>query len=206
MKLPRLKEVRELHGWSQAKLAEESDVSRDSISNYETGQREAWPATAKKLADTLGVEIADLEALAEEPALAGKADAPKEAGPEDEQTPGSLIDAEVLANMAELWNALLSRGLYDRDTLGKMYMAGGLLAMGHEANIAGYRGSLPPNLLKQLEAAEEQFIAVDGQILEILEKTRRGHDAPPDELAARREARREELRQQLRGGTQTKHA
>ena len=60
MKLPRLKEVRELHGWSQARLAEESGVSRDSISNYETGQREAWPATAKKLADALGVEIGDL--------------------------------------------------------------------------------------------------------------------------------------------------
>ena len=98
-------------------------------------------------------------------------------------------------------NALLSRGLYDRDTLGKMYMAGGLLAMGHEANIAEYRGSLPPNFLKQLEAAEEQFKAVDGQILEMLEKTRRGHDAPADELAAKREARRQEIR----GGRHARH-
>ena len=80
MKLPRLKEVRELHGWSQAKLAEESDVSRDSISNYETGQREAWPATAKKLADALHVEIADLREPARELATSGKAEAPKEAG------------------------------------------------------------------------------------------------------------------------------
>jgi transcriptional regulator with XRE-family HTH domain len=60
LKLPRLKEVRELHGWSQTKLAEEADVSRDSISNYETGHREAYPATAKRLADALDVEIADL--------------------------------------------------------------------------------------------------------------------------------------------------
>ena len=60
MKLPRLREVRELHGWSQKKLAEESGTSRDSISNYETGQREAWPSTAKKLADALSVTIADL--------------------------------------------------------------------------------------------------------------------------------------------------
>jgi transcriptional regulator with XRE-family HTH domain len=60
LKLPRLREVRELHGWSQKTLAEESGVSRDSISNYETGQREAWPSTAKKLADALGVTIADL--------------------------------------------------------------------------------------------------------------------------------------------------
>lgn len=82
MKLPRLKEVRELHGWSQAKLAEEADVSRDSISNYETGHREAWPATAKKLANALGVEIADLArpAPVEELAGAGKGSAPGEAG------------------------------------------------------------------------------------------------------------------------------
>jgi transcriptional regulator with XRE-family HTH domain len=80
LKLPRLKEVRELHGWSQAKLAEESDVSRDSISNYETGQREAWPATAKKLADALHVEIADLREPARELATSGKAETPREAG------------------------------------------------------------------------------------------------------------------------------
>jgi transcriptional regulator with XRE-family HTH domain len=80
LKLPRLKEVRELHGWSQAKLAEESDVSRDSISNYETGQREAWPATAKKLADALHVEIADLREPARVLATSGKAEAPREAG------------------------------------------------------------------------------------------------------------------------------
>lgn len=67
--MPRLKEERELHGWSQKKLAEESGVSRDSISNYETGQRDAWPATAKKLADALGVEIADLREPAREPAV-----------------------------------------------------------------------------------------------------------------------------------------
>jgi transcriptional regulator with XRE-family HTH domain len=77
LKLPRLKEVRELHGWSQAKLAEESDVSRDSISNYETGQREAWPATAKKLADALHVEIADLREPARELTTSGKAEAPR---------------------------------------------------------------------------------------------------------------------------------
>jgi transcriptional regulator with XRE-family HTH domain len=80
LKLPRLKEVRELHGWSQKKLAEEADVSRDSISNYETGHREAWPGTAGKLADALGVEIADLAKPAEELAGAGKGKAPREAG------------------------------------------------------------------------------------------------------------------------------
>lgn len=60
MKLPRLRQIRESRGLSQSKLAREARVSRDSISNYETGQREAWPATAKRLADALGVEITDL--------------------------------------------------------------------------------------------------------------------------------------------------
>jgi transcriptional regulator with XRE-family HTH domain len=80
LELPRLKEARELRGWSQAKLAEESGVSRDSISNYETGHREAWPATAKKLADALGVEIADLRESVRELATSGKVEAPSEAG------------------------------------------------------------------------------------------------------------------------------
>lgn len=75
MKLPQLKEVRELHGWSQTKLAEESGVSRDSISNYETGHREAYPATAKRLADALDVAIADLVEPARELATSGKAEA-----------------------------------------------------------------------------------------------------------------------------------
>ena len=192
-----VKEIRRRKGWSQKDLAEESGVGQDTISGIESGRHEPRPSTLRKLADALDVEVAD---FFREPAIP-LAEAPKEAGLEDEETPGRLIDAEVLANMAELWNALLSRGLYDRDTLGQMYMAGGLLAMGHEANIAEYRGSLPPNLLKQLEAAEEQFIAVDGQILEMLEKTRRGHDAPADELAAKREARRQEFR----GGRHARH-
>src|SRR5215218_6165361 len=78
LKLPRLREVREMRGWSQGVLAEQADVSRDSISNYETGHRAAYPATAKKLADALGVEIADLArpAPVEELAGAGKAEAP----------------------------------------------------------------------------------------------------------------------------------
>jgi transcriptional regulator with XRE-family HTH domain len=42
-------------------LAEKAGVSRDSISNYETGQREPYPATAMKLADALNVSVSELE-------------------------------------------------------------------------------------------------------------------------------------------------
>jgi transcriptional regulator with XRE-family HTH domain len=61
LKLPSLREVRELRGWSQGVLAKKAGVSRDSISNYETGQREAYPSTARKLADALNVSPAELE-------------------------------------------------------------------------------------------------------------------------------------------------
>jgi transcriptional regulator with XRE-family HTH domain len=61
LKLPGLREVRELRGWSQDVLAKKADVSRDSISNYETGQRKAYPSTAKKLADALNVSVSELE-------------------------------------------------------------------------------------------------------------------------------------------------
>jgi transcriptional regulator with XRE-family HTH domain len=74
LKLPSLREIRESRGLSQSELAREAHVSRDSISNYETGQREAWPATAKRLAEALDVEIADLRQI-EKPALMGKDEA-----------------------------------------------------------------------------------------------------------------------------------
>jgi transcriptional regulator with XRE-family HTH domain len=61
LKLPRLREVREIRGLSQGALAEKADVSRDSISNYETGHREAYPSTARKLANALGVSVEELE-------------------------------------------------------------------------------------------------------------------------------------------------
>jgi len=60
MKLPRLKEWREKRGLSQEALSELAGVSRDSISSYENGRREAHPGTAKKLADALEVNVTNL--------------------------------------------------------------------------------------------------------------------------------------------------
>jgi transcriptional regulator with XRE-family HTH domain len=100
LKLPRLKEVRELHGWSQKKLAEESGVSRDSISNYETGQREAWPATSRRLADALGVEIAD---LLQEPT------SPKEVAPSSPDEWARERGARLHGMSGEEWDAHVHR-------------------------------------------------------------------------------------------------
>lgn len=60
MKLARLYEQRRRRGYSQAELAKRSGVARDAISKIETMRREAQGATARRLAEALGVEVEDL--------------------------------------------------------------------------------------------------------------------------------------------------
>ena len=60
MQLSRLRDLREKRGMSQQDLSERSGVSRDGISHYENGTREARPSTARKLAEALEVEVQDL--------------------------------------------------------------------------------------------------------------------------------------------------
>jgi DNA-binding XRE family transcriptional regulator len=198
----RLKEERQLKGWSQRDLARETGVNPDTISGIETEQHEPRPSTLRKLAEGLGLEVRD---FFREPALP-KADAPIEAGLAGADPSSRLIHATVLEEIAGLWAEQLARGLYDRRTLGLMSMAGFFLAANHEATVGEDRQDLPPHFLEQLEAAEERFVAVGTQIWEAIEEADRGQAAPPDELAARREAKREELRQQLRGSKQARHA
>lgn len=72
----RLKEERQLRGWSQRDLARETGVNTDTISGIETGQHEPRPSTLRKLAEGLGIEVRDLfmdSALPKAPA--------REAGP-----------------------------------------------------------------------------------------------------------------------------
>jgi transcriptional regulator with XRE-family HTH domain len=73
----RLREERQLRGWSQRDLARETGVNTDTISGVETGQHEPRPSTLRKLAEGLGIEVRDLFA---EPVLP-KVEAPRGAGP-----------------------------------------------------------------------------------------------------------------------------
>jgi transcriptional regulator with XRE-family HTH domain len=200
-----VKEIRRRKGWSQKDLAEESGVGQDTISGIESGRHEPRPSTLRKLADALDVEVAD---FFREPAVP-LGEAPVEAGLADADPSSKLIEAMVLEEIAELWAEELARGLYDRRTLGLKHMVGGIVAMNHEAAVREDRQNFPPHFLEQLEAAEERFVAVEIQIWEAIEAADSEQAAPPDELAARREAReakREELREQLRGSKQARHA
>jgi transcriptional regulator with XRE-family HTH domain len=57
----RCKELRTACGMSIRKLAEEAGVSTETIYSLEHGRRDfIWPRTARKLAEALGVDPADL--------------------------------------------------------------------------------------------------------------------------------------------------
>ena len=68
-----VRRMRREKGLSQQELADLADVGQDSISAIETGKHEPHPRTLRKLADALGVEVAE---FFKEPALAGKDEAP----------------------------------------------------------------------------------------------------------------------------------
>jgi transcriptional regulator with XRE-family HTH domain len=56
----RLRELREVRGFSQGGLAEESGVGRSTIAALEAGERGAHPTTVHALARALGVTVPDL--------------------------------------------------------------------------------------------------------------------------------------------------
>jgi transcriptional regulator with XRE-family HTH domain len=60
LRLPRLREWRENRGLTQQDLADLIGTARDTISKWETGDRGALPANAKRLASVLNVEVRDL--------------------------------------------------------------------------------------------------------------------------------------------------
>ena len=65
----RLRHARELAGLSQQELADSSGVSQHTISEIELGRRKPHGSTLRKLAEVLGVEVADLRGVPGRPPL-----------------------------------------------------------------------------------------------------------------------------------------
>ncbi len=57
--MERLRHIRAQAGYSQQELADKSGVSQHTVSEIELGRRKPQGRTLRKLADTLGVEVAD---------------------------------------------------------------------------------------------------------------------------------------------------
>jgi transcriptional regulator with XRE-family HTH domain len=106
VKTPRLREWREAMGETQATLGERSGVAEHTISRIEHGAS-LRPTTARKLADALGVAVAD---LMERPPI------PLDEAPQEEGRPrykrtlrdSILVDDNVKRNLEPQFNALIN--------------------------------------------------------------------------------------------------
>jgi transcriptional regulator with XRE-family HTH domain len=88
-----VRRMRREKGLSQQELADLAGVGQDSISAIETGRHEPHPRTLRKLANALGVEVAD---FFREPAVP-LPEAPREAGqPNEERSVRDIAHAEAL--------------------------------------------------------------------------------------------------------------
>ncbi len=99
-----VRRLRRERGLSQQELADKAGIGQDSISAIETGKHEPHPRTLRKLANALGVEVAD---FFREPALAGKADAGAEPSVytktgEQRVTPEQLRERGIEPNNSEV--------------------------------------------------------------------------------------------------------
>lgn len=99
-----LKEIRRQKGLSQKDLANSSGVGQDTISGIESGRHEPRPSTLRKLAEALGVQVAD---FFREPALP-KAEAPRGAGLSAEDArQGPLATRLLRAWRAYVWDLVI---------------------------------------------------------------------------------------------------
>jgi transcriptional regulator with XRE-family HTH domain len=98
VQIPNLRELRELHGLTQKELADVSGVSLRSVAGYEGGAH-ARPNTARKLAQALNVEVAD---------LVGATSHPK-ASASSQPSFNGLLEEERRAQDLGVWKSYLSR-------------------------------------------------------------------------------------------------
>src|SRR5215210_3964911 len=98
VQIPNLRELRELHGLTQKELADVSSVSLRSVAGYEGGAH-ARPNTARKLAQALNVEVAD---------LVGATSYPK-ASASSQPSFNGLLEEERRAQDLGVWKSYLSR-------------------------------------------------------------------------------------------------
>jgi len=94
----RVREAREMRGWSQSDLAEKSGLQPSAVSHFETGRRSPSFDNLKILADTLGVTTDFLLGRVESPGVV----APKVQQLFRDAEKMSAPNLEILAEMAKL--------------------------------------------------------------------------------------------------------
>jgi transcriptional regulator with XRE-family HTH domain len=150
--MDRLAELREKRALTLRELSEMSGVAADTINQIELGHRKGRPSTLRKLARALEV---DVEEFYGEPILAGKAEAPRGAGPShnhavyeeafeefNQRHYGPSIIAQGWDRLTERWTQRLEKGDFDRRELEILVETLEDVAMGMEANTAAERKEL----------------------------------------------------------------
>jgi transcriptional regulator with XRE-family HTH domain len=102
----RLRVLRAERGLTQRQAAARAGVTPETISDLERGKRHAYMPTLAKIAKGYGVPVED---LLEEPVLAGKAEAPRAAGPQEGRGPNSALVVDSLHDHAQIFRALADR-------------------------------------------------------------------------------------------------
>jgi len=124
----RLKQLREDAVLTVHELAKTSGVSDDTISKIENGQRVARPSTLRKLASALGVSPQELRrpAKVEELALAGKAEAPGEAGPaQTTATPEENTAGDFRQVIERVMEAAREEAIRTEQAVNRVFASGG---------------------------------------------------------------------------------
>ncbi len=102
----RLRVLRAQRGLTLVEAAAKAGVGRDTLSNLERGRSHPVVPTLAKIAKGYGVPV---EELLEEPVAAGKAEAPREAGPQEGRRPDSARVVASLRDHAQIFRALADR-------------------------------------------------------------------------------------------------
>jgi transcriptional regulator with XRE-family HTH domain len=200
--LETLKRIRTIRGLNQVDLAKASGVSQNTISEIETGRREARPATLRKLANALDIEIADFFEEADRP----KAPAPASLEPslfnglEEERRwlhVGHWI--ATLDQQAELVEQVIRRGNYDLETIRNIEGAAVDLYGTYRATIRKevWEWCTTPAQREGLQQAEDRMKVARAAAREAYEarreQARLEENQDPAELIALDERRREQV-------------
>ena len=161
MKTPRLREWREARGETQLTLAERAGLTEHTISRIEHGY-ELRPGTARKLADALGVEIADL--MENPPILAGT-------GKDKAPTSGPARAAEEVARDAAERAQQLAEDVPRR----MQEIAGQAVSGPVHQSVSGPAGAQEPTASELLEYFLAAGMLTEDDLQEGAEALRRRH-------------------------------
>ncbi len=132
-----IRRLREAKGWSQAKLAGAADMGVSGISQIETGARNPSAVTLSKIAEALGVGVADLFPKAQSPL---PLEAPTGRSPEERAEIARALAVAVEHLGATYRGALEELAGSGPDELFALYMQASLIHVGARtiAEDAGY--------------------------------------------------------------------